>query len=129
MIEESLSNTALTYVDAIAMLGRIGVFTSGPLFRDGHTTAIFAASSIDVTGSTFTQREVSRTGSGFSATSWPRRQSAGSDPPNSWRLEWPPYCRPPKHHRTRLNNVVHVAELKFRSFEAVEHRIAESPNE
>ena len=59
MIEKSQSSTALTYEDAIAILGQIGVFTSDFLFRDGHTTASFAASSIDVTGSTFSQREVS----------------------------------------------------------------------
>ena len=47
------------YPQALAALAAAGVFKENPFFRDGHTEAEFAASGVDITGSTLTQREVS----------------------------------------------------------------------
>jgi hypothetical protein len=49
----------MSYENAVSILGKVGVFTTDDRFRDGHTSASFAGSSIDITGSPLMQREVS----------------------------------------------------------------------
>ena len=59
MTKAPQSGHAMSYDTALSILGNAGVFTANDQFRDGHTVASFAGSSIDVTGSPLVQREVS----------------------------------------------------------------------
>jgi hypothetical protein len=47
------------YQHALSILAAKGVFKENPLNRDGHTSAVFDGSEVDITGSQLTQREVS----------------------------------------------------------------------
>jgi hypothetical protein len=52
-------SNVINYEAAISILSEVGVFTTDDRHRDGHTSASFVGSSIDITGSSLTQREVS----------------------------------------------------------------------
>ena len=47
------------YQHALSILAAKGVFKENPLNRDGHTSAVFNASDVDITGSQLTHRAVS----------------------------------------------------------------------
>ena len=58
MAKQAQGAEVKSYLDAITILSATGVLTTDDRFRDGHTEASFAAASIDVTGSSLTQRKV-----------------------------------------------------------------------
>jgi hypothetical protein len=59
MTELAQPDNASPFQDAMSALADEGVFKLNDLNRDGHTSAMFEASGVDITGSRFTHREVS----------------------------------------------------------------------